>query len=112
MNATSRLFKNENGHFVLDKANAGVFKDVGMVTSAVFCDLNGDGEPDLILATEWGPIKIFINNNGVFHNETKKWGSINTMVGGKDLLLAILITMDAWISWQRILVRTTTTVQN
>ncbi len=74
MNATSRLFKNENGHFVLDKANAGVLKDVGMVTSAVFCDINGDGEPDLILATEWGPIKIFINNNGIFHNETKKWG--------------------------------------
>ena len=74
MKATSRLYKNENGHFVRDKANAGVFKDIGMVTSAVFCDINGDGKPDLILATEWGSIKIFINNNGIFRNETKKWG--------------------------------------
>ncbi|HYW35518.1 MAG TPA: VCBS repeat-containing protein, partial [Balneolaceae bacterium] len=72
--ATSRLFKNESGHFVLDKANADTFKKVGMVTSAVFCDINEDGEPDLILATEWGPIKIFINKNGIFHDETKKWG--------------------------------------
>jgi len=35
-----------------------------MVSSAVFSDLNGDGLPELILACEWGPIKIFCNDHG------------------------------------------------
>ena len=74
LDATSRLYKNDNGKFVVDPANAATFQRIGMVTSAVFCDLNGDGKPDLILATEWGPIKIFINHNGIFRDETKKWG--------------------------------------
>jgi hypothetical protein len=35
-----------------------------MVSAAVFSDLDGDGLPELILACEWGPIKIFRNNHG------------------------------------------------
>ena len=73
-NATSRLYKNEDGNFILDQKNAKAFKKVGMVTSAVFSDIDGDGDSDLILATEWGPIKIFRNDNGLFHNVTAKWG--------------------------------------
>ena len=36
----------------------------GMVTAALFSDANNDGRPDLLLATEWGKIRLFINNNG------------------------------------------------
>src|SRR5205823_1350609 len=32
----------------------------------VFSDLDGDGFPELILACEWGPLKIFRNNHGQF----------------------------------------------
>jgi hypothetical protein len=41
-----------------------VFAGVGLVSSAVFTDLNGDGWPDLVLACEWGPIRIFRNERG------------------------------------------------
>jgi hypothetical protein len=34
------------------------------VSGALFADLNGDGWPDLILACEWGPIRIFRNDHG------------------------------------------------
>ncbi|MFM1941730.1 MAG: hypothetical protein RI897_712 [Verrucomicrobiota bacterium] len=33
--------------------------DAGMVTSATWADLTGDARPELILATEWGPLRIF-----------------------------------------------------
>jgi hypothetical protein len=37
---------------------------VGLVSGAVFSDLDGDGYPELILACEWGPLRIFRNERG------------------------------------------------
>jgi hypothetical protein len=39
---------------------------LGLVSGAVLSDLDGDGYPDLILACEWGPIRIFRNDHGRF----------------------------------------------
>ncbi len=36
----------------------------GMVTAALFSDANNDGTPDLLLATEWGKIRLFLNHKG------------------------------------------------
>ncbi len=35
-----------------------------MVTDALWADLNNDGKPDLAVATDWGPVKVFINKDG------------------------------------------------
>jgi enediyne biosynthesis protein E4 len=61
---SSRIFRNRNGAFVLDEANTEVLEGVGLVSSALWSDLDGDGFPDLLLACEWGPIRIFHNNHG------------------------------------------------
>ena len=37
-----------------------------MVTSAVFTDVNSDHWPDLVVAGEWMPVKVYINNRGKF----------------------------------------------
>ena len=39
-------------------------KGVGMVSGAVWTDLEGDGYPELVLACEWGPVKILRNHGG------------------------------------------------
>ena len=38
--------------------------DLGMVTDAVWSDIDGDKDPDLIIVGEWEPVKIFQNNGG------------------------------------------------
>jgi hypothetical protein len=43
--------------------------DIGFVTSALWFDIDKDGDKDLILSLEWGGIVAFINNHGKF---TKK----------------------------------------
>ena len=45
-----------------------------MVTASVWGDIDKDGDNDLIVANEWGPIELFENNLGTFKNESKKYG--------------------------------------
>jgi len=45
-----------------------------MVTAAVWADIDQDGRPDLILATEWGPIVYFHNTGHSLENWTAKAG--------------------------------------
>ena len=58
----------------LDKKQSPTFANIGMVTAAVFAQLDSDDFPELVLATEWGPIKVFKNNAGIFTDMTKGWG--------------------------------------
>jgi hypothetical protein len=75
--ASSALFRNENGGgtFVLDSANSAVLRDVGLVSAAMFADINGDGYPDLILAREWDSILLLLNDgHGRFARAPESWG--------------------------------------
>lgn len=71
--ATSLLFKNENGNFVQGQA----LEKVGLVSGAVFSDLNGDGAVELILACEWGPVRVFQIKNGSYVEATQSLGLSN-----------------------------------
>ncbi|HVS59692.1 MAG TPA: VCBS repeat-containing protein [Gemmatimonadaceae bacterium] len=60
----SQLLKNDgHGHFtdVTDKVAPGL-SHVGMVTDALWKDVDGDGKVDLVVVGEWMPITIFHNN--------------------------------------------------
>ncbi len=64
---TSHLFiNNGKGRFDLATYKTIQLSNIGIVTSATFADVNHDGWPDLIVAGEWMPVKIFINHNGTF----------------------------------------------
>ena len=58
------LFRNRSGRLELDGAASLTFKSTGMVSSAVFTDLDNDGFPELVLACEWGPVRVFHNVRG------------------------------------------------
>ena len=72
--ASSLIFENRSGQLVLDQANSAVLKNVGLVSGAVWTDLDGDGYPELVLACEWGPVKIFQNEKGRLRDATARWG--------------------------------------
>ena len=68
----SRLLRNDDGKFteVTQELAPGLL-EAGMVTSGVWSDANGDGWVDLLVSTEWGPIKIFTNDNGALVESTE-----------------------------------------
>ncbi|MBI97946.1 MAG: hypothetical protein CMO78_05365 [Verrucomicrobiales bacterium] len=70
----SFLYINDNGTLKLDTANEKVLKKLGLVSGAVFGDLDNDGDADLVLAVEWGPIKVLRNDGGKFADATAAYG--------------------------------------
>ena len=72
--ATSRLFRNHAGRLVLDTLNAPALAHIGLVSAALFTDVDGDGDADLALATEWGPVRLLVNDGGRFTDATAAWG--------------------------------------
>ncbi len=50
-------------------------KQAGIVTSAVWSDVDGDGWQDLLVACEWGPVRIWQNRGGRLEECTQSAGT-------------------------------------
>jgi len=53
-------------------------KNMGMIRDMQWMDADGDGDPDMIIAGEWMPLRVFLNANGVFAEDTLAFGTQNT----------------------------------
>lgn len=81
-------------------------KHTGMIRSAAFADLDGDGWPDLVVAGEWMPVKVFMNNRGKFvqlHNDeldkkTGWWQRIKLVDADGDGKIDIVAGNYGWNS--------------
>ncbi len=62
--ASSRLYRFDGAQFRPDSVNRSVLESIGLVSGAVWSDLDGDGFPELVLACEWGPVKVLRNDKG------------------------------------------------
>ena len=77
--APSRLYlRAADGRFVPDTVNAKVVASLGIVSDALFADLDGDGWPELVVAAEWGPVRILHNERGRYRDVTREWGMSGT----------------------------------
>lgn len=72
--AASGLFRNQDGRFELDRENSAGLRGVGLVSAALFADVDGDGDADLLLAREWDAIVLLLNQGGRFTPAPDSWG--------------------------------------
>jgi hypothetical protein len=71
--ASSFILRFQDGKWTLKDMNSALLKN-GMVSGALWTDLNADGYPELVLACEWGPLKIFANDHGKLRDATQEYG--------------------------------------
>jgi len=71
----SRLLRNDGGRFsdVATEVAPGL-AGAGMVTAATWADVDGDGRDDLVVAHEWGPIRVWHNADGRLTDTTAEAG--------------------------------------
>ena len=75
--------------YLLENVGHGNFLDVtkdkapgltgaGMITDMVWTDVDNDEDPDMVIVGDWMPVKVCLNNNGFFTDESEKYGLLNT----------------------------------
>lgn len=77
--ANSSILQNNDGVFTdVTKEVCPQLEQIGMVTTAVWSDFDGDDDLDLILAGEWMNIRFFENLDGKFNEATNRLGLDST----------------------------------
>ncbi|MBN9693461.1 MAG: VCBS repeat-containing protein [Verrucomicrobia bacterium] len=62
--APSALFRRTEDGWAKDETNSAAWGKLGLATAAVFTDLDGNGQSDLVVATEWGALRTYFNQGG------------------------------------------------
>ncbi|HEV2483062.1 MAG TPA: VCBS repeat-containing protein [Puia sp.] len=71
--------KNGQVHFTDVTADmAPALAHAGMVTDAVWTDVNNHGRPDLLVVGQWMPIRVFVNAKGKFIDRSATYGLDST----------------------------------
>ncbi len=87
--SSSYLLRNVGGKLVdVTEQAARELTTLGMVTSSIWSDINGDGSVDLLVTTELGPVHCYLNSDGVLKEVTNDvglgsyLGMFNSIAGG------------------------------
>ena len=72
--ADSALWMREGSRWRHDPGASEAFRSVGLVSGAVFTDLDGNGHSELVLACDWDSPKVFAFERGVPVDRTAEWG--------------------------------------
>jgi hypothetical protein len=72
--SSSILYRRTGGKWLVDDERTRALSEVGVVNGAVWSDLDNDGLPELVLACEWGPIRVYANRSGQLVEQTQAIG--------------------------------------
>ena len=74
------LLENDGrGHFTdVTSRVAPELINIGMIRDMLWEDVDGDGDPDMIIAGDWMGLKVFINENGKFKEKKDAFGPDKT----------------------------------
>lgn len=70
----SHLFKYQEGNWVESSVEGQKPGIVGSVSGAAWADLDDDESPELLIACDWGPLKIYQFKEGSLRDRSKEWG--------------------------------------
>jgi hypothetical protein len=77
--ASSYLLINDGGVYNrADNHIAPNLENIGLVTDAVFTDIDQDGDEDLMVVGEWMEIMVMTNDKGIFKNSSDAFGLSDT----------------------------------
>ena len=71
---------------------------LGMITDAIWQDINQDGKKDLLVVGEWMNIEVFINTGKSLERKTKAWG-LDSLRGWWNTIEAKDLDMDGDIDF-------------
>jgi len=82
-----------NGNFTdVTQERASELKDLGMITDAIFQDLDADGDDDLLIVGEFLGVEIFVNEKGTFSK--KKENKLSDLKGWWNTIHAVDLDND------------------
>ena len=70
----SHLYRGSAQGLVDASGDAPALAQIGLVTGAVWTDVDNDGDPDLVLASDWGPVHVLTNQGGKLTDATEAAG--------------------------------------
>jgi hypothetical protein len=93
--ANSQIFHQNAGQLSLDTTNSATLQKLGLVSGAVWSDLTEDGLPELILACEWGPLRVFRNDRGIL----KPWDAPVVLLPALGATNGTSVTLNRLTGW-------------
>ncbi len=73
------LENNGHGNFTnVTEKRASRLTHLGMITDMTWANVDNDNDMDMVIVGDWMPVKVFINNNGFFTDESDRFGLSDT----------------------------------
>ncbi|MEO8415368.1 MAG: VCBS repeat-containing protein [Ginsengibacter sp.] len=84
----SYILRNDHGKFTdVTRSVCPALEDIGLINSAVWVDIDNDKKPNLIIAGDWMPVRIFKNNGKTLTEITNQSGLKNLPGFWRSLLV-------------------------